>query len=106
MASLHFIITAPVLARDDKRELGRQVALEIEVEGSAGVKSRADLVRAARAIAAEELAAGVVGSDEVLGDFTISEVKEIAKQQQRCLTSNDWRGVTIWRVTSQPRLAA
>ena len=106
MASLHFIITAPVLSRDDKRELDRQVALEIEVEGSAGLKSRADLVRAARAIAAEELAGRVLGSDEVLGDFTISEVKEIAKKQQPCLTSEEWRGVTIWRVSSQPRLAA
>ena len=106
MASLHFIITAPVLSRNDKRELDRQVALEIEVEGSAGLKSRADLVRAARSIAAEELTGDVVGEDEVLGDFTISEVKEITKNPQTRLTSEEWRGVTIWRVTSQPRLAA
>ena len=106
MASLHFIITAPVLTREDKRELDRQVALEIEVEGSAGLKSRADLVRAARAIAAEELAASVIGDDEILGDFTITEVKEITKSPQSRLTSQEWRGVTIWRVTSQPRLVA
>ena len=106
MASLHFIITAPVLSRDDKRELDRQVALEIEVEGSAGLKSRADLVRAARTIAADELTGSVLGADELLGDFTITEVKEITKNQQSRLTSQEWRGVTIWRVTSQPRLAA
>ena len=106
MASLHFIITAPVLSAEDKRELDRQVALEIEVEGSAGLKSRADLVRAARSIAADELAANVIGGDEILGDFTITEVKEIPKNAESRLTSQEWRGVTIWRVTSQPRLAA
>ena len=56
MASLHFIITAPVLTRDGN-ELGRHVTLEVEVEGSAGIKSNAGLVRAARAICAGHMPA-------------------------------------------------
>ena len=106
MASLHFIVTAPVLARDEKRELGRQVALEVEVEGSAGIKSKADLIRAARGIAGSAIARGVAETSEVLGDFTVTETKQIAKNDESALTSADWPGVTVWRVSSEPPLAA
>ena len=105
MASLHFIVTAPVLTRDDNREAGRQVALEVEVEGSAGIKSKADLVRAARAIGASEIARGMAEA-EVLGEFTVTETKQIVKNHDSALTSADWPGVTIWRVSAEPRLAA
>lgn len=106
MASLHFIVTAPVLARDEKREIGRQVALEVEVEGSAGIKSKADLVRAAKVIAGSEIARGVAETSEVLGDFTVTEAKHIVKNQDTALTSADWPGVTVWRVSTEPPLAA
>lgn len=106
MASLHFIVTAPVLARNEQRELGRQIALEVEVEGSAGIKSKADLVRAARAIGKSEIARGVAEGTEVLGDFTVTETREIAKNRESALTSAEWPGVTIWRVSAEPPLAA
>ena len=106
MASLHFIVTAPVLARDENRELGRQVALEVEVEGSAGIKSKADLVRAAKVIAGSEIARGVEETSEVLGDFTVTETKQISKNHESALTSADWPGVTVWRVSTEPPLAA
>ncbi len=106
MASLHFIVTAPVLAREENREVGRRVALEVEVEGSAGIKSRADLVRAARAISAPQLEQAVSSGGEVLGEFTVTETKEIAKDESSALTSADWPGVTIWRVSAEPPLAA
>ena len=106
MASLHFIVTAPVLTRDGNHEVGRQLALEIEVEGSAGIKSKADLVRAARAIAASEIARAVAEATEALGDFTVTEAKHIVKNDNSALTSAAWPGVTIWRVSAEPRLAA
>ena len=106
MASLHFIVTAPVLTRGENREVGRQVALEVEVEGSAGIKSKADLVRAARAIGASEIARGMAEATEVLGEFTVTETKHVVKNHDSALTSADWPGVTIWRVSAEPRLAA
>ena len=105
MASLHFIVTAPVVTQGDNREVGRQVALEVEVEWSSVIKSKADLVRAARAIAASEIARGMAEA-EVLGEFTVTETKQIVKNQDSPLTSADWPGVTIWRVSSEPPLAA
>ncbi len=106
MASLHFIVSAPIVARQENRELGRQVAFEIEVEGSAGIKSNTDLVRAARAICAREPACGLSPETETFGEFTVTETKEIAKDEDSALRSADWPGVTIWRVSAEPRLAA
>ncbi len=106
MASLHFIVSAPVLAREGNREVGRQVAFEIEVEGSAGIKSKTDLVRAARAICANEPACGLSDDAETFGDFTVTETKAIEKNEQSALRSADWPGVTIWRVSAEPPMAA
>ena len=105
MASLHFNLIAPVLMREDKRESGRQVTLEVEVEGSAGIKSKVDLVRAARTIAASEIARGMAEATEILGDFTVKETKDVVKNNDSALTSADWPGVTIWRVSAEPRVA-
>lgn len=105
MASLHFIASAPVLARDDNRDLGRRVAIEVEVEGSAGIKSRADLVRAARSITCES-SRGLLSDTEVVGDFTVTETKEIGKSDHLPLTSSEWPGVMVWRVYAEPPLAA
>ena len=106
MASLHFIVSAPVLAREENSDLGGQLAFEVEVEGSAGIKSKADLVRATCAIGAGELARGVAGDAEVLGAFTVTETREITKNEDSALRSADWPGVTIWRVSAEPRPAA
>jgi hypothetical protein len=106
MASLHFIVSAPVVAREENRQLGRQVAFEIEVEGSAGIKSNKELVRAACAICANEPACGLSGDTETFGDFTVTETKEITKDENSALRSADWPGVTIWRVSVEPPLAA
>ena len=106
MASLHFIVSAPVLARDAKIDIGKQLAFEVEVEGSAGIKSTADLVRAARAIGAGELARGIAGDGEVLGEFTVTETREITKDEASALRSAEWPGVTVWRISAEPRLAA
>ena len=97
MASLHFIITAPVLTRDGN-ELGRHVTLEVEVEGSAGINSNAGLVRAARGICAGHLDCGLRSEGEILGDFTVTETKEITKSEDSALRNANWPGVTIWRV--------
>ena len=106
MASLHFIVTAPVLTPDNGREAGRQLALEVEVEGSAGIKSKADLVRAARAIGASQIARTIGETSQQLGEFTVTETKHIGKNHEAALTSADWPGVTVWRVSAEPQLAA
>ena len=106
MASLHFIVTAPIVARGENREVGRSIAFEVEVEGSAGIKSKAELVRAARAICADEPACGLRNDSETFGDFTVTETKEITKDESFALRSAAWPGVTIWRVSAEPRMAA
>ena len=106
MASLHFIVSVPVLARDENTAAAKQLAFEAEVEGSAGIKSKTDLVRATRAIGASELAREVADESEVLGEFTVTETREITKDEASALRSADWPGVTIWRVSAEPRLAA
>ena len=107
MASLHFVVSAPVLARGDKQETGRNLALGVEVEGSAPIKSKAELIRAARDICSDEIMQRVRPEAEELGDFVVTETKELEKDRAVALTSASWPGVAVWRVAEErPPLAA
>ena len=105
MASLHFVVRAPVVARDQQNSATRNLAFGVEVEGSAPIKSRAELIRAAREICAEEISK-VAGDSQELGEFSVTECKEIEKNRDPGLTSDSWPGVYVWRVAEEPALAA
>ena len=106
MASLHFVVSAPVVAADqNSNSQGRSLALGVEVEGSAPIKSRAELIRAARQICAEEISR-VAGEGQQLGDFTVTETKEIEKNRDPGLTHDAWPGVYVWRVAEESAMAA
>ena len=101
MASLHFIVNAVASAREEAELEPKRVALHVEVEGSAPIKSQTELLRAARAIAAEEIERAV--GTKTLGEFTITETKPFEKGGEP-LTSADWPGTYVWRV--EPQVAA
>ena len=97
MASSHFIVQAVASAREQAEAEPKRVAVHVEVEGSAPIKSQTELLRATRAIAAEEIER-VVGT-KTLGEFTVAETKPFDKAGSP-LTSRDWPGTLVWRVVA------
>jgi hypothetical protein len=96
MASLHFIVGGGVAADGDAASPVQSLSLEVEVEGSAPIKSKRELVRASREIAAEEIRRHI-GSASV-AEFTVTETKAFEKQGQP-LAHRDWPGTYVWRVS-------
>ena len=102
MASLHFIVEAAADNQEQAAAAPRAVALHVEVEGSAPIKSDTELVRASRAIAADEIGRAI--GSATLRDFKVTQTKGFDKEGQP-LTSADWPGTYVWRV-SAPEVAA
>ena len=103
MASLHFIVEAVASARERADVEPKRVALHVEVEGSAPIKSQTELLRATRAIAADEIERAL--GTKTLGEFTIAETKGFDKQGEP-LTNTNWPGTYVWRVSGPVAAAA
>lgn len=103
MASLHFIVEAVASTREHAHVERKRVVFHVEVEGSAPIKSQTELLRAARAIAADEIERAV--GTKTLGEFTIAETKGFAKTGEP-LTSSEWPGTYVWRVSGSEAAAA
>ena len=104
MASLHFIVEAVASHGEAPDAPPKRVCVYVEVEGSAPIKSKTELLRATRAIAGEEIER-LVGT-KTLGEFIlIGETKRFEKEGTP-LTSRDWPGTLVWRVSAAPALAA
>jgi hypothetical protein len=99
MASLHFIIDAPIVNQENATEAGGWLTLEVEVEGSAPIKSNAELVRAARAIAANEIPRELGDGRKAVGEFAVRQTRELDKGAEG-LTHPDWPGTFVWRVAA------
>jgi hypothetical protein len=97
MASLHFIVEAMAQNGAEAESKPKRLSLHVEVEGSAPIKSRTELVRASRAIAAEAIGRAV--GSEALGDFAVTETKAFDKKGEP-LRSPDWPGTYVWRVAA------
>ena len=103
MASLHFIVEAVASTRERADVEPKRVVFHVEVEGSAPIKSQTELLRAARAIAASDIERAV--GTKTLGEFTIAETKGFAKSGEP-LTSSEWPGTYVWRVSESEAAAA
>ena len=103
MASLHFIVQATAATCPDVQEEPKRVALQVEVEGSAPIKSQTELLRAARSIAAEQIERAL--GTQTLGELTVVPTKRFDKEGQP-LTSADWPGTLVWRVSTPDSIAA
>jgi hypothetical protein len=103
MASLHFIVEAVASHGDAADAEPKRVAIQVEVEGSAPIKSQTELLRATRAIAGEQIQRAI--GTETLGELTVAQTKRFEKQGEP-LTSADWPGTLVWRVCPPAALAA
>jgi hypothetical protein len=97
MASSHFIVEAVAPTREHADAEPKRVALHVEVEGSAPIKSQTELLRATRAIAGEEIERAV--GTKTLGEFKVAETKPFEKKGEP-LTSASWPGTLVWRVSA------
>lgn len=95
MANTHFIVEALASAANGAEAEPRRVALHVEVEGSAPIRSEAELLRATRAIAGEEIER-LVGT-RALGEFRVAQTMAFDKEGEP-RTSSDWPGTYVWRV--------
>ncbi len=103
MASLHFIVEAVASTREHMDAEPKRVLVYVEVEGSAPIKSKAELLRATRAIAGEEIERGV--GTKTLGEFTVTETKRFDKHGEP-MRSADWPGTLVWQVCAPHAIAA
>lgn len=103
MASLHFIVEAVASHGEAANAAPKRAFVYVEVEGSAPIKSKTELLRATRAIAGEEIERAV--GTKTLGEFTVAETKRFDKQGEP-LTSGNWPGLLVWRVAAEHAIAA
>ena len=95
MANTHFIVEAVASARESAEAEPRRIALHVEVEGSAPIRSETELLRATRAIAAEEIERTV--GTRTLGELRVAQTKPFDKDGEPW-TSSNWPGMYVWRV--------
>ena len=103
MASLHFIVEAVASHGERTDAEPKHAFVYVEVEGSAPIKSKAELLRATRAIAAAEIERAV--GSKTLGELTLKETNRFDKQGEP-LKSADWPGTLVWRVCPSEAMAA
>ena len=103
MASSHYIVQAVASACPRATEQPKRLTLHVEVKESAPIKSETELLRATRAIAAEEIARAV--GTKTLGELTAAETDRF-DQEGTPLTSAEWPGTLVWRICASGTIAA